>query len=89
MADRPSPPSELVYLPGPSWAPLLLAVGLAVALAGSFAGWVYAVIGGTMALIAIGLWVKKTSSDLAALPAEQTVDTAVLPPGSVRQANAD
>lgn len=55
MADRLSPASELVYLPGPSWAPLLLAVGLAVALAGSFAGWLYAVIGGTMALIAIWL----------------------------------
>lgn len=88
MAEkRPPPASELVYLPGPSWAPAGLATGLAVALAGAFAGWVYAVIGGIIGLISLWVWIKRTGTEVAQLPPEQTIDTAVLPPVSVRRAN--
>jgi uncharacterized membrane protein YdjX (TVP38/TMEM64 family) len=85
-ADRP-PPSELVYLPGPSWAPAALAVGLAAALVGAFAGWVYSALGGIIAVIAFWVWVRQAGAEIARLPAEQTLDTAVLPPESVRRAN--
>ena len=88
MADqRPPPASELVYLPGPSWAPAGLATGLAVALVGAFAGWVYAVIGAIVVLISLWIWLRRTSAEIAQLPPEQAIDTAVLPPVSVRRAN--
>ncbi len=88
MADqRPPPASELVYLPGPSWGPAGLAAGLAVALVGAFAGWVYAVIGAIVALISLWIWLRRTGAEIAQLPPEQAIDTAVLPPVSVRRAN--
>ena len=44
---RVEPPSELVYVPGPSWAPVLAGAGIAVVAIGLFAGIVYAIVGGS------------------------------------------
>jgi len=85
--EQPPPASEIVQLPGPSWAPPALAIGLAVALVGAFAGWVYAAIGGIAAVVALWVWFKRTGYDVARLPAEQDLDTAVLPPLSTRRAD--
>jgi hypothetical protein len=88
MADEhPPSASEVVFLPRPSWAPAVLAVGLAVALAGAFAGWFYAALGGLIALIGLWIWIKQSAAETAQLPADQAVDTAVLPPVNVRRAN--
>ena len=43
--SQPERPSELVYLPEPSWAPILAAAGLALIVAGLAIGWVLSVIG--------------------------------------------
>lgn len=80
---------ELIFLTGPSWAPAALAVGIALAVVGAFAGWVYSAIGGLIALVALWLWVSATGRELSRLPRRQRVTTAVLPAVTVRRARRD
>ncbi|HQR47597.1 MAG TPA: PAS domain-containing protein, partial [Thermoanaerobaculia bacterium] len=43
--DKVLEPTELIYLPGDSWSPALIAVGIAVSIAAVFTHWWWAVIG--------------------------------------------
>ena len=61
-------PSELVYVPSPSWAPVLAGAGLAVVAIGLFAGFVYAIVGGIIALAALWGWIRSAGSDIGRLP---------------------
>ncbi|MGH2925057.1 MAG: hypothetical protein ACRDK1_03705 [Solirubrobacterales bacterium] len=84
-ARRPPDPSELVYAPAPSWAPVLVAVGLAGLLVGLFAGLPYAVAGAVLGLLALRYWVRGTSDEIGRLPRQQRLSTAVLPPTPLRR----
>jgi len=72
-------PTELVYVPAPSWHPVLLAVGLAGIGIGLFAGWVYSVAGGILAVAVLGSWIRASSFELGRLPRRQRLTSAVLP----------
>jgi uncharacterized membrane protein YdjX (TVP38/TMEM64 family) len=88
--DRKIPePSELVYVPGPSWMPVLAAAGLAGLLVGLFAGWPYAVAGGILGLATLWRWVRRTGDELGRLPVEQRVSAAVLPAVPLRDPGDD
>ena len=80
-------PSELVYVPGASWAPALVAVGLAGVLIGLFAGWPYAVAGAILGLASLRAWVRRTGEETGRLPREQDVSSAVLPAVPLRRAD--
>ena len=82
-------PSELVYVPGPSWMPVLAAVGLAGLLVGLFAGWPYAVAGGILGVAALWRWVRRTGYEVGRLPVEQRVSAAVLPAVPLRDPGDD
>jgi hypothetical protein len=82
---RAQQPTELVYVPGPSWAPVLAGAGLAIVGIGLFAGWVYAVAGGAIALGALWAWIRGVGNDIGRLPRTQRVSTAVLPPVPLRR----
>jgi hypothetical protein len=90
---RAPQPTELVYLPDPSWAPVLLAVGLALVGMGLFAGWFYSivggVVGGVLALAALWTWIRGASRELGRLPRQQRVSTAVLPAVPLRGSSDD
>jgi hypothetical protein len=86
---RVEPPSELVYVPKPSWAPVLAATGLAVVAIGLFAGWVYSIAGAIIALAALWGWIRSTGSEIGRLPREQRVSTAVLPAVPLRRGESD
>jgi hypothetical protein len=90
MSDdrQPPEPSELVYVPGPSWLPVLAAAGLAGLLVGLFAGLPYAVAGAILLLAALRAWVRKAGDDVARLPREQRLSTAVLPAVPLRAPGA-
>ncbi|TMK74778.1 MAG: hypothetical protein E6G48_02870 [Actinobacteria bacterium] len=81
MSDgrQPSEPSELVYVPEPSWLPVLTAAGVAGLVVGLFVGWPYAVAGAILLLASLRACVRKTGDDVARLPREQRLTTAVLP----------
>ena len=81
MTDpRPDEPTELIYLPEPSWYPALIAAGLAGVLVSIFTWWPYGVVGAIVALISIGLWIRDSRRDFARLPRRQRVSSAPIPP---------
>jgi len=82
-------PTELVYVPSPSWAPVLAGAGLAIVAIGLFGGWVYAAIGGVIALGALWGWIRSSATDMGRLPREQRVSTAVLPAVPLRRTGSD
>ena len=82
-------PTELVYVPAPSWRPVLLAIGLAGVGVGLFAGWVYAVVGGVLAVAALASWIRVAGYELGRLPRRQTVTAAVLPAVPLRAGSED
>jgi hypothetical protein len=79
-ASQPERASELVYLPEPSWAPMLTAVGLALILAGLAIGWVLSVIGVLFFVPAMWSWIGSVRASIARLPRRQRPVTAVIPP---------
>ena len=83
-------PTELVYLPRPSWAPALLAFGILMIVNGIygegilFRGWVYLLIGAVVALAALRSMIVGAVRDFYERPRKQRQGTAVLPAGSLR-----
>jgi hypothetical protein len=91
MADgrQPPEPSELVYVPGPSWLPVLAAAGLAGVLVGLFAGWPYAVAGAILLVLTLWAWLRDVGDEVARLPREQRLTSAVLPAVPLRSSDDD
>ncbi len=79
MADEAPQPTELVYVPEPSWDPALLAFGLAAVIAGIFVWWPYGAIGAIVAIAAVVRMFRGTEHGVARLPRRQKLTTAVLP----------
>jgi hypothetical protein len=88
---RAPQPTELVYAPGPSWAPVLAAVALAIIGIALFAGRFYfivgLVIGGVIVLAALWGWIRSAGKDIGRLPREQRLSTAVLPAVPLRRSD--
>jgi hypothetical protein len=76
---QPPEPTEVIYLPRPSAAPALLALGLAAVVVGLFAWWPYAVIGGVVALFSLVAWLRNNRNEIARMPRRQHTDTAPIP----------
>ena len=87
--DIPAP-SELVYLPKPSWAPAFFAAGIALLIGGLFLGefmlpgWFYAIAGAIIALIALRSMIGIAVRDFYRLPRRQRIRGAVLPAATMR-----
>jgi hypothetical protein len=81
---RPTQPSELIYLPAGSWAPALVAAGLAAVIASLFTWWPYGVAGAIVGLVALRAWIVDARRDFGRLPRNQRVSTAPLPPTTLR-----
>jgi hypothetical protein len=91
MSDgrQPPQPSELVYVPAPSWLPVLTAAGLAGVLVGLFAGTPYAVAGAIVLLASLQAWLRDTGDEIARLPRQQHLTSAVLPAVPLRRGEHD
>ena len=72
-------PTELIYLPKPSWAPALFAAGLAALITGLFTWYPVAVIGGVVALLALRGWLSSALTNVLRLPRKQRLSTAPIP----------
>jgi hypothetical protein len=83
-------PTELVYLPRPSWAPALLAFGALMIVNGIygegilFRGNVYMLFGAVIALGAVRSMIMGAVRDFYERPRKQRQGAAVLPAGSLR-----
>ena len=85
MSAEPPEPTELIYPPGSSWAPILIAAGVALAAAGVFMGWAFSVIGGLIVLGGLRSWWKQGDDEISRMRREQQTDTAVIPATPIRQ----
>jgi hypothetical protein len=84
--SRAPEPTELVYVPEPSWTPVFVAFGLAGVVVGIFAGWAWLVAGAFLGLLALRSWIKRVADDLRRLPRRQEPTTATLPATPMRAA---
>jgi hypothetical protein len=64
------PPGEPVHLPEPSYLPVLVALGLTLALVGVVVNWAVFAIGVAIAVYCIARWIRDTREDIADLPLE-------------------
>jgi hypothetical protein len=64
------PPGEAVHLPGPSYTPVVTALGLTFAVVGIVLSPILVGIGVVIAVIAIWRWIKDTRRDISELPLE-------------------
>jgi hypothetical protein len=86
-AGQPPEPTELVYIPKPTWVPAIMALGLTLVVVGLFTLWAYSLIGGVIALLALWSWIGHARREAARLPREQRPTTAVLPAVPPRRAS--
>jgi Flp pilus assembly protein TadB len=61
-------PTEEIHLPEPSYVPVVLAFGIALAVVGIVLSWVLVVIGAVIGLIALFRWIRQTRSEMSELP---------------------
>lgn len=67
--DPPVPEaSEQIHLPGPSYIPLVVALGVTVALVGVVVAWWVFAIGMVVFLLPVFRWIADTRQDIADLP---------------------
>jgi hypothetical protein len=86
---RVQQPTEFVYVPSPSWVPVLAAAGIGIVAIGLFAGWLYSVAGALIALPALWAWARDAARQLERLPREQRVSTAILPAVPLRRSDSE
>jgi uncharacterized integral membrane protein len=75
---------ELIYIPGPSWYPALIAFGLAAVVGSLFTWWPYGVAGAVVALFALGAWIRESRREFERLPRRQRVTSTVIPAETLR-----
>jgi hypothetical protein len=78
-SQRVPEPTELVYVPQPSWIPFFYAAGLTALLVGLYAGIVWAIIGAVVLVAAMLTWFRRVGDEISRIPRAQRTTTAVLP----------
>jgi type IV secretory pathway TrbD component len=68
-AEAP-PAGEAIHLPGPTYLPIITAVGVTIAVVGVVQSWFIVGIGLVITLIAVWRWIRETREDIAELPLE-------------------
>ncbi len=77
--SQPPKPTEAIYLPPPSVAPAMFALGFAAVIVGLFAWWPYSVIGAAIAIPSLIAWLRANRAEIARMPNRQHTDTAPIP----------
>jgi hypothetical protein len=85
MSAKPPEPTELIYLPTGSWAPVLVAAGVTLVAVGVFNGWVFSAIGALILLAGMRSWWKRSDDEISSMRREQRTETAVIPAEPIRR----
>jgi hypothetical protein len=64
------PAGEAIHLPGPTYLPIITAVGVTIAVVGIVQSWIIVAIGALITLYALVRWVRETRQDIGELPLE-------------------
>ena len=78
-------PSELIYAPSNSWAPIITAAGVALLLVGFFKGWFVILVGAIILLLGLRAWWHLSNDEISRMRREQQTDTAVIPAEVIRK----
>ncbi len=78
-------PTELIYVPSPSPAPILTAAGIALILAGTFMGWFLYLVGAFILLLGVRSWWSLANDEISHMRRTQRTDTAVIPAEPIRR----
>jgi hypothetical protein len=62
------PAGETIHLPGPSYLPIITAVGITIAIVGIVHSWLIVALGVLITLYAIVRWIRETRDDIGELP---------------------
>jgi hypothetical protein len=91
MADQSQipEPTELIYLPSPSWAPAFTAAALVALTVGAFKGVPYVLVGAILLIRAILYWIRDADRQVDELPRRQRISTAVIPATSLKRESVD
>jgi type IV secretory pathway TrbD component len=69
-SEQVPPAGEAIHLPGPSFLPVIVAAGVAIALVGVVLNWVVFGLGLAIVVVAIVRWVRQMRAEMADLPLE-------------------
>jgi type IV secretory pathway TrbD component len=64
------PAGEAIHLPGPSYLPIVTAVGITIVVVGVVQSWLIVAFGLLVTLVAVVRWIRETREDIAELPLE-------------------
>lgn len=79
-------PTELIYEPSASWAPIIIAAGITFLIASTFfIGLPVTVIGAFLLLLGARSWWSSSNDEISRMRREQRTDTAVIPAEPVRR----
>jgi hypothetical protein len=71
--EQQAPPvGEEVHLPGPSMLPVVMAVGITLAVIGTTIDWLWSIIGVIIFILTLVMWIRDTRRDVSELPEEHT-----------------
>jgi hypothetical protein len=91
MADQSQipEPTELIYMPSPSWAPAFTAAAIVALTVGAFKGIPYVIVGAILLIRAVVYWIQDAGRQVDELPRHQRLTTAVLPATSLKRESVD
>jgi type IV secretory pathway TrbD component len=64
------PAGEAVHLPGPTYLPVVTALGVTLAVVGVVQSWILVALGVIVTVVAVWRWIRETRQDMAELPLE-------------------
>jgi type IV secretory pathway TrbD component len=64
------PAGEAIHLPGPSYLPIVTAVGVMIIVVGVVQSWIIVAFGAIVTLVAVVRWIRETRQDIGELPLE-------------------
>ena len=85
--DQPEP-TELIYVPNNSWAPILVAAGIGAAPRRRLQGLVHVPRRRLILLLGLRSWWRHSNDEISRMRREQQPDTAVIPAEPVRRPSA-
>jgi hypothetical protein len=69
--ERGAPPvGEELHLPGPSFIPPAMAIGITLVVVGTTIDWIWSVVGGVIFIVTLVMWIRDTRRDVSELPEE-------------------
>jgi hypothetical protein len=69
--EREAPPTgEEIHLPGPSFIPVAMAIGITLTVIGTTIDFLWSAVGGLIFIVTLVMWIRDTTREVSKLPEE-------------------